>query len=257
MNRTYLYLASAIASILVVPAANAQTYVGVSAGIASANESNNRGTFTSGVAATTTAPIYGAIPSGTPVGWNTTFDLGYNISAQVGHRFKSGFRIEGELAYSRNGVKRHNGLTVGGGDIDGVDASVLTRGAALGATVGKVIDSGIGSQSSFGAFANAYYDFNVGGPFQPYVGGGIGLQQTKFDYRPSNVDVGQGKETNFAWQLMAGATYKIGPKFEVFGQYNYRNNGKTTMALDLLPVDLQAKSRQSLVSFGIRIPLGN
>lgn len=236
--------------------ASAQTYVGASAGVAIAHNSNNQGSFTSGVPATTVAPVYGAIPSGTALGWQTRFDAGYNFAAQIGHRFDNGFRVEGEFAFTRTSVKRHSGLTVGGTGIDGVDASVLTRGAALGSTVGQIVNSGIGSQRGIAGFVNAYYDIKTGSAFQPYVGGGIGVQETKFDYRPSNVDVGQGKETNFAWQLMAGATYKIGPKFEVFGQYNYRDAGKTTMKLDLLPANLDAKSRQSLVSVGIRIPLG-
>jgi outer membrane autotransporter protein len=147
-------------------------------------------------------------------------------------------------------------VTVGGANIDAVDASVLTRGATVGATVGTVVASGIGKQQSYGAFANGYYDFNSGGVFQPYVGAGIGLQRTKFDYRPSDIDVGQGSKTNLAWQLMAGATYKISPNFELFGQYNYRDAGKTKLNLDLLPADLTAKSRQSILSLGIRIPLG-
>ncbi len=256
MNNKYLMLASAFTAIAIVPAVHAQTYVGVSAGVALPNSSNNQGTFTSNVPATTGTPAYDAIPAGTSLGWNTKFDPGYNFSAQVGHRFNNGFRLEGELAFTRSDVRRHSGVTVGGTNIDGMDASILTRGATVGSTVGQVVDSGIGSQRGIAGFVNAYYDFNAGGKFQPYVGGGIGVQQTKFNYQPSNIDVGQGKETNFAWQLMAGATYKLGPKFELFGQYNYRDGGKTTLPLDLVPADLTATSRQSLISVGFRIPLG-
>lgn len=256
MRNNYLLLASACVAVAMANSANAQTYVGVSAGISAPHNSNNQGTFTSDVPATTAAPVYGAIPSGTPLGWKTSFDVGYNFAAQVGHRFDNGFRIEGEFAFTRANVRRHSGVTVGGTNIDAIDASILTRGPTVGSTVGQVVDSGIGSQRGIAGFVNAYYDINTGSAFQPYVGGGVGIQETKFDYRPSNIDVGQGKETNFAWQLMAGATYKIGPKFELFGQYNYRDGGKTTLPLDLVPADLQAKSRQSLVSVGFRIPLG-
>lgn len=256
MRNKYLPLAAACFAVAMANNANAQTYVGVSAGISAPHNSNNTGTFTSDVPATTAAPAYPAIPAGTPLGWKTSFDVGYNFAAQIGHRFDNGFRIEGEFAFTRANVRRHSGVTVGGTNIDAVDASVLTRGPAVGSTVGQVVDSGIGSQRGIAGFVNAYYDFNHGGNFQPYVGGGIGLQETKFDYRPSNIDVGQAKDTNFAWQLMAGATYKLGPKFELFGQYNYRDGGKTRMALDLVPANLDAKSRQSLVSVGFRIPLG-
>lgn len=237
-------------------AAQAQTYVGVSVGGTLPEDSKNRGEFTADVPATAAPPLYPAIPTGTELGWRTEFDTGYNISGQVGHRFAGGFRVEGEFNYNRAGVNRHRGIAVGGTDIDTVDASVLTRGATVGATVGTVVDSGIGKQQSYGVFANAYYDFNSGGNFMPYVGGGIGGQRVKFDYRPSDIDVGQGSDTNFAWQLMAGATYKIGPGMEIYGQYNYRDAGSTRMRLDLLPADLNAKSRQSIFSLGLRVPIG-
>ncbi len=256
MKNAYLLFASACFAVAINNNANAQTYVGVSAGIVASHNSNNQGTFTSDVPATTAAPTYPAIPAGTPLGWRTSFDVGYNFAAQVGHRFENGFRIEGEFAFTRADVRRHSGVTVGGTNIDAVDASILTRGPTVGSTVGQLADSGIGSQRGIAGFVNAYYDINTGGAFQPYLGGGIGVQETKFVYRPSNLNVGEAKETNFAWQLMAGATYKLGPKFELFGQYNYRDGGKTTLPLNPVPADLTAKSRQSLVSVGFRIPLG-
>jgi opacity protein-like surface antigen len=256
MKKLPLYCASILAAVSFTGIANAQTYVGVSGGLTLPEDSENEGVFTGTVPATTVAPIYGEIPTGTALAWNTEFDNGYNISGHIGHRFGGGVRVEGEFNYNRAGVKRHSGVTVGGADIDAVDASVLTRGATAGATVGTVVDSGIGKQSSFGLFGNAYYDFNSGGSFQPYVGGGLGFQRTKVDYSPSNIDVGQAKETNFAWQLMAGASYKVGPNFEVFGQYNYRDAGKTKVALDLLPADLEVENKQSIFSLGVRIPLG-
>ncbi len=256
MTKMPLLIAASLAALGLSSVATAQTYVGVSVGATLPQDSKNKGEFTADVPATTAAPVYPAIPTGTELGWRTKFDTGYNISGQVGHRFAGGFRVEGEFNYNRAGIKRHRGVTVGGTDIDAVDASVLTRGATVGATVGTVVDSGIGKQQSYGLFANAYYDFNSAGSFQPYVGGGIGGQKVKFDYRPSDIDVGQGSDTNFAWQLMAGATYKIGPAMEIYGQYNYRDAGSTKMRLDLLPADLNAQSKQSIISLGLRIPIG-
>ncbi len=256
MKKLPLFLVASAAVMALSGAAHAQTYVGVSVGGTMPNDSKNKGEFTAAVPATTVAPIYPAIPVDTTLAWTTEFDTGYNISGQIGHRFAGGFRVEGEFNYNRAGIKTHKGVTVGGTDISAVDASVLTRGATVGSTVGTVVDSGIGKQESYGVFANAYYDFNSGGSFQPYVGAGVGGQKVKFDYRPSNIDIGQGSGTNFAWQLMAGATYKIGPGVEIYGQYNYRDAGSTTMKLDLLPADLKAKSKQSIFSLGLRIPFG-
>lgn len=256
MKKLPMFFAASAAALALSGAAQAQTYVGVSVGGVLPDDSKNRGEFTADVPATTIDPIYSAIPTGTELAWKTEFDTGYNISGQIGHRFEGGFRVEGEFNYNRAGVKTHSGVAVGGTDISAIDASVLTRGATVGSTVGTVVDSGIGKQESYGVFANAFYDFNSGGSFQPYVGGGIGAQRVKFDYRPSDIDVGQGGDTNFAWQLMAGATYKIGPSMEIFGQYNYRDAGSTKLELDLLPADLNAKSKQSIFSLGLRIPFG-
>jgi opacity protein-like surface antigen len=256
MKKLPLFLFASAATIMLSGVAQAQTYVGVSVGGVMPNDSKNKGELTAAVPATTVAPLYPAIPAATDLAWTTEFDTGYNISGQIGHRFAGGFRVEGEFNYNRAGIKKHTGLAVGGTDISAVDASVLTRGPTVGSTVGTVLDSGIGKQESYGVFANAYYDFNSGGSFQPYVGGGVGGQKVKFDYRPSDIDVGQGSGTNFAWQLMAGATYKIGPGMEIYGQYNYRDAGTTKMKLDLLPADLNAKSKQSIFSLGLRIPLG-
>jgi opacity protein-like surface antigen len=256
MKKLPLLFAVSFAAITLSGTAHAQTYVGVSVGGVLPDDSNNKGQFTADVPATAAAPLYPAIPSGTELEWTTEFDTGYNISGQIGHRFSGGFRVEGEFNYNRAGIKTHRDVSVGGTDISAVDASVLTRGPTVGATVGTVVDSGIGKQESYGVFANAFYDFNSGGSFQPYVGAGIGAQRVKFDYRPSDIDVGQGSDTNFAWQLMAGATYKIGPGMEIFGQYNYRDAGSTKLELDLLPADLNAKSKQSIFSLGLRIPLG-
>ena len=254
---TTLKTALIATALVAAPNVFAQTYIGVSGGISLKNDSKNKGTFTGAVPATTVAPLYPAIPSGTTLGWTTEFDKGLNVNAQIGHRFEGGLRVEGEVSYTRNGVKTHRGVSVGGANIDAVDASVLTRGALVGSSVGAVVNSGIGKTNSLGLFANAFYDFNSAGKFQPYLGAGAGLSRNKVDYRPSNIDVGQGKQTKFAYQLTAGATYKISDSFELFGQYRFRDNGETKVALDLLPADLKVEGKQSIFALGLRIPFGS
>jgi opacity protein-like surface antigen len=255
MRKTAKILLAITAMLSIPAAAQAQTYVGISGGLTLPSDSKNKGEFTANVPATATA---GAIPSGTSLEWKTEFDKGYNISGQVGYRLNGGLRAEAELFYTRNGIKRHSGLTVGGANIDGVGVSVLTRGtpAATDPTVGALINSGIGSAKTYGAFANVYYDLIPEGKFSPYVGAGIGLARNRVNYRPSNVAVGKGSETNLAYQFAAGATYKASDNFEIFGQYNYRDFGKNKLALSLLPADLGVKNKQSVFSLGVRIPFG-
>jgi opacity protein-like surface antigen len=249
-------IGAALAALAAAPALAEGPYVGVSGGVALPQASKNAGTFTSTVPATAAFP---AIPSGTTLDWRTKFDTGFNISALAGYRFPGGFRVEAELGYSQYGVKTHSGVTVGGTNIDALDVAVLTRAApaAGNPTVGAVVGNGnFGRVKNLGGYANAYYDFNAGGNFQPYLGGGVGVQQVSVNYSPSNVKVGIGKKTVFAYQLMAGATYKISPGLELFGQYNYRAADRARIPLSLLPADLGVESKQSLISVGLRIPLG-
>ncbi|WP_114520366.1 outer membrane beta-barrel protein [Altererythrobacter sp. ZODW24] len=230
-----------------------ETYVGVSGGIVLPSNSNNSGEFDAAVAATAD---FDEIPAGTPVGWTTEFDTGYTISGQIGRAFDSGLRVELEVAYSDYGVDTHRGLTVGGTDIDGVDVAVLTRGAADAAnpTVGDVIADGQGSVSNIGVFANVLYDLNKGGGIEPYVGVGLGYQDTSVDFSPSGVDVGDDNDGGFAWQGIVGASYGFSEAIDGFLQYNYRANFKDAdIPLNLLPATLSVESEQSLITAGIRV----
>ena len=250
------YLAALGSLILMLPVgAHAQTYVGVSGGLVLSGDSKNSGEFTSNVLATTAFP---AITSGTALNWATEYDKGYNIGVQIGHRFEGGLRFEADLSYSRSGIDKHVGMTVGTADISTRDSAILTRRAAAttNPTVGTVLASGIGKQQNYAAFGNVFYDFNASGSFMPYAGVGGGLMRTKLDYRPSNLDVGQSSDTNFAWQAMAGATVKLNDSLELFGQYSYRDGGTTRMKLDLLPATIESKARQSVVSAGVRLRFG-
>lgn len=231
-------------------------YVGLSGGVSLPQDSRNRGRFTSDVPATSD---FAAISSGTPLGWRTRFNTGFNLAGQVGYRFENGFRPELEIAYSQYDVDGHENLVVGGTVVDNIDSAILTRGAASAAnpTVGAVLASDPGRVKNLGAFANLYYDFNRSGRLQPYVGAGVGVQRVSVNYRPSNVAVANDDQTRFAYQAMAGVTYKLSPAVDLFGQYNYRaTSSRSRVDLELLPADLGVQSRQSLISTGIRFHFG-
>ncbi len=232
-------------------------YVGVSAGVSLPGDSKNRGEFNSTVPAT---PDFDAIPAGTALAWDTDFDTGLALSGQVGYKFDNGFRVELEGNYSRYNVASHSGLLAGGANIDNVDVAVLTRGPAdpTNPTVGAVIADGQGRVRNFGLFANVFYDIETGTAFKPYIGAGAGVQWADVNYRPSGVQVGSGTEAGIAYQLMAGASYEIGPKAELFGQYAYRANGnRADIDLDLLPATLGVQNHQSILSAGVRVKFGN
>jgi opacity protein-like surface antigen len=249
-------LAATSALMLCAPAVAGTPYVGLSVGATLPQKSNDRGTFNAAVPATADFP---AIPSGTPLTLETRFKTGFNISGFAGYKLDNGFRGDIEVGYSENDVKDHKNLAAGGTVIDAVDVAVLTRGtpAATNPTVGAVIgNGGKGSIRNLSAFANVYYDFNREGAIQPYVGGGVGLQDVRVRYEPSDVPVARGKKTVFAYQLVAGLTYKISPSFELFGQYNYRASDRPNVPLSIVPASFDIENKQSVLSLGMRIPFG-
>jgi opacity protein-like surface antigen len=248
-------------SVAAVAIASAQTahaqgwYAGGSVGILMQDDSDNSGAtgaFTTGNGSPA-VPNGTAVAAGTPYGWNTEFDDGMAISGEIGMRYGGGLRSGLELAYSKSDVDRHSGVTLGGTVIDGVDAAVLTGSATqLGVTVGQVVDDGQGDITNTSLFANLYYDFNIGGGLEPYVGAGIGIAKVDVDYSPSGVGIINGDDTAFVWQLKGGVTWKIDPSWEAYGEYAYRQTDDVSFDNQLFPGSLNIENTQSVISAGVR-----
>jgi opacity protein-like surface antigen len=237
-------------------AAHAQDwYAGGSIGILMQDDSDNSGAtgaFNTGNGAPA-VPNGTAVAAGTPYGWTTEFDDGMAVSAEVGMRYGGGLRSGLELAYTKSDVDRHSGVTLGGTVIDGVDAAVLTGSATqLGATVGAVVADGRGDITNTALFANLYYDFAMGGTFEPYLGAGIGFAQVDVDYSPSGVGIINDDDTAFAWQLKGGITWKIDPSWEAYGEYAYRQTDDISFDNQLFPGSLDVENTQSIISAGVR-----
>lgn len=254
--RKFLMTFTALGIVVTATSAYAgEPYVGASAGINMQNNSKNKGQFTSTVPATADFP---EIASGTSLDWTTEFDNGLDLNLLAGYRLDNGLRIELQGFYNRAGVDRHVNLAAGGTVIDGVDSAVLTRGpaSATNPTVGAVLSTDAGKIKNYGVFANALYDIKLSENFMPYLGGGVGFSRTDVDFMPSAVPVVNDKKTVFAYQAIAGATYKLSPSFEIFGQYTYRNANRADVDVSLVPATLGVKSKQSIVNVGFRIPFG-
>lgn len=126
----------------------------------------------------------------------TTFDIdldpGFAIGGFVGYEFGSGLRAEGELAYRLNDVETFTGI------------------------------SGSGDVSSFAFMANAFYDFDFGSSFVPYVGGGIGAARLSFsDAGVVGIPLVDGDDVVFAYQLGAGIGFQVSPRLTVTADYRY------------------------------------
>lgn len=253
--KTLAVLAAGTSFALTGVAHAGEPYVGASAGLNLPSDSKNRGEFEGDVAATAD---FDAIASGTDLDWTTELNEGLDLNLLAGYRFDNGFRVELQGFYNESSVDLHRDLAVGGTIIDGVDSAVLTRGAADAAnpTVGAVLSTDDGQIKNYGLFANALYDFQISETIVPYVGAGVGFTRQDVEYAPSGIDVVDDKKTRFAYQAMAGLTYKLSPSFELFGQYTYRNTDRGDYDVNLLPATLGVKSEQSLFNVGFRIPLG-
>jgi opacity protein-like surface antigen len=253
-------LATLVFPLLVIGAlpatAHAQEwYVGGSIGAVDQSDSDNSGAtgaFTTGNGAPT-VPAGTAVAAGTDYGWTTAFDSGMAVNAEAGLRYDSGLRSGIELSYTQSDVDRHSGVTLGGTALDNVDAAVLTGSATqLGATVGQVVADGRGEIRNLALFANAYYDFNRSGAWQPYLGAGIGVSQVDVDYSPSGVGIIDGDDTVFVWQAKAGVTWQFSPQWEAYGEYAYRQSDDITFDNQLFPGTLDIENQQSLLSIGVR-----
>lgn len=130
------------------------------------------------------------------------YDTGFLVGGAFGYDFGQalgplGLRLEGEVSYRDNDIKSQ----------------------ALG---GALVNSPKGETKAFAGMANMLLDFDFGGPFSLYGGGGIGAANVEFDnHGTGTVTLMNDDDTNFAWQLIAGAGYEIAPGWTLDVQYRY------------------------------------
>jgi OmpA-OmpF porin, OOP family len=127
-------------------------------------------------------------------GVSTDVDLNTALTgaAGLGYAFGNGFRTEFELAHRRN--------------------SVDSAGAA----------SGNGRLRSNAFMFNALYDFNIAGPWTPFIGAGVGGARVKSDsVRPIAGTVVDDRDTAFAWQATAGVSYAMSQRMDLTMAYRY------------------------------------
>jgi opacity protein-like surface antigen len=89
---------------------------------------------------------------------------------------------------------------------------------------------GAGGDVAFATFlANVAYDIPIAQTFSLTAGGGIGAGSVKAGYSdPIAEFTNHGTDTSFAWQLIAGLIWSLGPKFDVQLDYRYVRVAGTT-----------------------------
>jgi OmpA-OmpF porin, OOP family len=108
---------------------------------------------------------------------------GWTGEGSVGYGFGNGFRVELEGDYFSNNFSKTNGI--------------------MQATTS-------GKEQKYGVFVNALYDFDVGLPYLfPYLGAGVGYQNSYFnDYNSGSVFINKSRGA-FAYQGIAGLAFPI------------------------------------------------
>lgn len=108
-----------------------------------------------------------------PAEWSHEVGRGNGVQSvlAVGYRM-SGLRFEGEYLYRTTTYQRGEGETQ---ILDAVTQEKQQQEL-------EIVDGGLEDLLAHGFFVNAYYDFQTGTEFTPYVGVGVGVASTSLDY---------------------------------------------------------------------------
>lgn len=246
-----------LTGVCAAPAVAQEWYVGGAIGINTQSDSDNSGK----TGAFTTGDLGDGstldVASGTPYGWTTEFDSGASYSVEAGLRYGSNLRSGIEITSSSADVDTHKNVTLGGGSIDALDAaSIASSPTPLGVTVADVVADGRGDLTMTAVYANAYYEFETGSAFKPYVGAGLGYADIDVDYSPSGIGVISESESKLAYQVKAGASYMLENSWELYGEYAYRATDDVELNNELFPGTLSIENKQNVFSIGARYRFG-
>lgn len=166
------------------PRATAQWYASGSAGSTTLSDSDFTDTFTAGNAT-----------------GEVDFDRGLGLAAAVGHAWGN-FRAEGEISYRKN-------------DLDQVTVDTITVAGVLFTGLGTFDMEG--DYKSLGFMANGWYDFDTGGNWVPFIGGGLGVAKLSLDIESiaGIATVYDESDTVVAYQFGAGIGFKVTPTVTV------------------------------------------
>lgn len=146
---------------------------------------------------------------------NLELDPGFNFGAVVGYKWAIGLRAEGEISYRQNDTDNESGIPVSG------------------------------DMSALAFMGNAWYDFHLGTPWIPYVGGGLGFANVSVD-----VPAGNDGDVVFAWQFGGGVGYEFSPGVVASVDYRYLATEDPNFSLSTGSIDAEYSSHS--IIFGIR-----
>lgn len=156
------------------------------------------------------------------------FVLGAAVGGDLGHWMK-GLRGEVELAFRNSKFGRGSAAAAITDTVDTAIASVSGYSATLTSTLTgtNTFASPSGELRTFTLMANAWYDFDMGNDFTPYIGGGVGYADNELKHGL----LANGSSGDFAWQLGAGVNYKISDGMSVGVGYRYLDAGEIELLM--------------------------
>ncbi len=179
--------------------------------------------------------ISGALGVTQPSDWDITgdgintkqeSDLGFAGAIALGTTFSDNWRAEGELSYSNANVDSFSGT------------------------------NGSGETSMFGLMFNGYLDIPTGTKWTPYIGAGAGVAVVNFDgLSPVGGSRISDSEHVFAYQGIAGVTYKIDDRMGLFTEYRYVGTGDRDLRTDS-GVNVEGDSGEHRIMVGLRWSFG-
>lgn len=135
-------------------------------------------------------------------------DVGFVLHAAVGahlDEWVKGLRLEVEGSFRQSNV--------GGFWTSNVDSPV-----------GKSSGGLDFDESVWAILGNVWWDIDLGSPFSPYIGGGMGWGESKLkgtyqnSFQPGGFDF---SNDGFTWQVGAGVNWQIGPNVAIGVGYRY------------------------------------
>jgi outer membrane protein OmpA-like peptidoglycan-associated protein len=135
--------------------------------------------------------------TGTAIGlpFSQNFRDGFNVGLRAGYEWGP-LRIEEEFSYRQNGIST--------------------------ASLGGVGVAATGNRNAYAFMTNLIYDFTLGWPITPHLGGGIGAVQLRDGWGiPGTGTFGSTSSWQFGYQAIAGVRYNINPSLAFDIDYRY------------------------------------
>jgi opacity protein-like surface antigen len=222
MKLKKILLASAATATLAVAGASAanaaEAYASIFGGLSMLQNSNMKGH------AHTEYPggSY-TLLSSSSISADTSFKTGFVVGGNFGIDWQNGFRAELELAMRRasSDSKIHLHTTYNYGLRYAGNTYTYATNDKSGMTPADI------NMRAYSLMANAWYDFDIGMPITPYVGGGIGMALVQMDGHLTSLNTGtsynlhEKNDTVFAWQLGVGASYPLSDHTKLTLDYRY------------------------------------